>query len=159
MQVEGKPAPTFKFYYKGVTPLLEGIRYKFHTDGETNTITLCIRNIKTSDEGKYKIVITNSHGTFSDETQLYVSKPGCTDFRTLLRKSKYAKWGKDKGDPNWGDLKGVQKVSIFFVFNQNILIFVLIEQIFNVSSFVTGTRRICNPIARFKGQRRKRQKG
>ena len=123
VQVEGKPAPTFKFYYKGVTPLLEGIRYKFHTDGETNTITLCIRNIKTSDEGKYKIVITNSHGTFSDETQLYVSKPGCTDFRTLLRKSKYAKWGKDKGDPNWGDLKGVQKVSIFFVFNQNLLNF------------------------------------
>lgn len=69
-----------------------------------------MRNIKSNDEGKYKIVFTNSHGTVSEETQLYVSKPGCTDFRTLLRKSKYAKWGKDKKDPNWGDLKGVQKV-------------------------------------------------
>lgn len=106
----GNPAPTYKFYYKGVTPIIEGLRYKFHTDSETNTITLCIRNIKTSDEGKYKVIITNCNGTFSDETQLYVSKPGCTDFRTLLRKSKYAKWGKDKNNPNWGDLKGVEKV-------------------------------------------------
>lgn len=114
MQVEGSPAPTFKFYYKGVTPLMEGVRNKFHTDGATNTITLCVRNCRPSDEGKYKIIITNCHGTFSDESQLYVSKPGCTDFRTLLRKSKYAKWGKDKGDPNWGDLKGVEKVNIYF---------------------------------------------
>lgn len=92
---------------------MEGVRNKFHTDGETNTITLCVRNVRSSDEGKYKIILTNCHGTFSDETQLYVSKPGCTDFRTLLRKSKYAKWGQAKGDPKWGDLKGVQKV-IFF---------------------------------------------
>lgn len=94
---------------------MEGVRNKFHTDGETNTVTLCMRNIKSSDEGKYKIVFTNCHGTVSDETQLYVSKPGVTDFRTLLRKSKYAKWGKDKGDPKWGDLKGVQKVRFSFV--------------------------------------------
>lgn len=93
---------------------MEGVRNKFHTDGETNTITLCVRNVRSSDEGKYKIILTNCHGTFSDETQLYVSKPGCTDFRTLLRKSKYAKWGQAKGDPKWGDLKGVQKVICFF---------------------------------------------
>lgn len=72
-----------------------------------------MRNCKPSDEGKYKIVITNPNGTVTDETQLYVSKPGCTDFRALLRKSKYAKWAKDKGDPNWGDLKGVEKVWFF----------------------------------------------
>lgn len=114
IQVQGTPAPTFKFYYKGVTPLTEGVRYKFHTDGETNTITLCMRKVKPNDEGKYKIVISNSHGSVSDETQLYVSKAGCVDFRALLRKSKYAKWGKDKGDPNWGDLKGVEKVRFWF---------------------------------------------
>lgn len=108
--MEGKPAPTFKFYYKGVTPLIEGVRYAFHTDGETNTITLCIAKAKPSDEGKYKVIISNAHGTVSDETQFYVSKRGVTDFRAMLRKSKYAKWGKDKGDPNWGDLKGVEKV-------------------------------------------------
>ncbi|XP_037026623.1 twitchin-like isoform X3 [Bradysia coprophila] len=113
-QVQGIPVPTFKFYYKGVTPLTEGLRYKFHTDGETNTVTLCMRNVKSNDEGKYKIVFSNCHGTVSDETQLYVSKPGVTDFRTLLRKSKYAKWGKDKGDPKWGDLKGVQKAHLLF---------------------------------------------
>lgn len=90
--------------------MIEGVRCKFHTDGETNTVTLCLRNVKPGDEGKYKIVFTNAHGTVSDETQFYVSKPGCVDFRTLLRKSKYAKWKKDKGDPNWGDLKGVEKV-------------------------------------------------
>lgn len=27
----------------------------------------------------------------------------------MLRKRKYAKWGKDKGDPDWGDLKEVEK--------------------------------------------------
>ncbi|XP_031623079.1 twitchin-like isoform X2 [Contarinia nasturtii] len=108
VQVKGTPAPTFKFY-KGVAELLEGVRYKFVTDGETNTITLCMRKVKPHDEGKYKIVISNSHGKISDETQMYVSKAGCVDFRALLRKSKYAKWGRDKGDPNWGDLKGVEK--------------------------------------------------
>lgn len=114
VQVQGTPAPEFKFYYKGVTPCIEGVRYKFHTDGATNTVTLCVRNAKNSDEGKYKIIFTNSHGTVSDQTQLYVSKKGCTDFRALLRKSKYQKWKKDKGDPNWGDLKGVEKVRGLF---------------------------------------------
>lgn len=27
------------------------------------------------------------------------------DFRAMLKKRKYAKWGKDKDDPEWGDLK------------------------------------------------------
>lgn len=27
------------------------------------------------------------------------------DFRAMLKKRKYAKWGKDKDDPDWGDLK------------------------------------------------------
>lgn len=31
------------------------------------------------------------------------------DFRALLKKRKYAKWDKDKGDPDWGDLKEVEK--------------------------------------------------
>lgn len=108
--MKGSPAPTFKFYYKGVTPCIEGVRYLFHTDGESNIVTLCVYNAKNTDEGKYKIIFTNCHGTVSDQTQLYVSKKGCTDFRALLRKSKYQKWKKDKGDPNWGDLKGVEKV-------------------------------------------------
>lgn len=31
------------------------------------------------------------------------------DFRSMLMKRKYAKWDKDKGDPDWGDLKEVEK--------------------------------------------------
>lgn len=70
--VEGTPAPTFKFY-KGITEIIEGGRFKFLTDTETNTITLCMRKTKPNDEGTYKIVVSNIHGEDSAEMQLYVS--------------------------------------------------------------------------------------
>ena len=107
VQVEGNPAPTFKFY-KGVSELIEG-RYKFLTDTETNTITLCIRKIKPNDEGKYKIVVSNIHGEDSAELTLYVSDSSGMDFRAMLKKRKYAKWGNQEKDPDWGDLKEVEK--------------------------------------------------
>lgn len=31
------------------------------------------------------------------------------DFRAMLKKRKYAKWGKDKEDPDWGALKEVEE--------------------------------------------------
>lgn len=31
------------------------------------------------------------------------------DFRAMLKKRKYAKWGKDKDDPDWGTLKEVEE--------------------------------------------------
>lgn len=31
------------------------------------------------------------------------------DFRAMLKKRKYAKWGEKKEDPDWGDLKEVDK--------------------------------------------------
>jgi hypothetical protein len=31
------------------------------------------------------------------------------DFRTMLKKRKYAKWAKEKEDPDWGELKEVEK--------------------------------------------------
>ena len=31
------------------------------------------------------------------------------DFRAMLKKRKYAKWGKDKDDPEWGTLKEVDE--------------------------------------------------
>lgn len=108
VQVEGDPAPTFKFY-KGVTEIIEGGRFKFLTDGETNTITLCIRKCKPNDEGKYKIVVSNIHGEDSAEMQMFVSDSSGMDFRTMLKKRKYAKWGNQKEDPDWGDLKEVDK--------------------------------------------------
>lgn len=106
--VEGSPAPTFKFY-KGVSEIIEGGRYKFLTDGDSNTITLCIRKAKPNDEGKFKVVVSNIHGDDSAETQLYVSDSSGMDFRAMLRKRKYAKWGEDKKDPDWGDLKETEK--------------------------------------------------
>lgn len=106
--VEGSPAPTFKFY-KGVTEIIEGGRYKSLTDGDTNSVTLCIRKVKPNDEGKYKIVVSNIHGEDSAEMQLYVSDSSGMDFRAMLKKRKYAKWGNQKEDPDWGDLKETEK--------------------------------------------------
>ena len=31
------------------------------------------------------------------------------DFRSMLKKKKYAKWGGDDGGPDWGDLKHNEK--------------------------------------------------
>lgn len=31
------------------------------------------------------------------------------DFRAMLKKRKYAKWGEKKDDPDWGDLKETDK--------------------------------------------------
>lgn len=56
-----------------MTEIIDGGRYKMVTDGETNSITLCIRKIKPNDEGKYKIVVSNIHGEDSAELNLYVS--------------------------------------------------------------------------------------
>ena len=61
------------FSYQGITEIIEGGRYKFLTDGETNTITLCMRKVKPNDESKYTITVSNVHGEDSAETQLYVS--------------------------------------------------------------------------------------
>ena len=60
-------------FIKGMTEIIESGRFKYITDGETNTITLCMRKVKPNDEGKYKVVISNIHGEDSAETQLYVS--------------------------------------------------------------------------------------
>ncbi|XP_065220483.1 twitchin isoform X27 [Planococcus citri] len=108
IQVEGNPAPTFKFY-KGITELIEGGRFKFITDEDSNSITLCVRKIKPTDEGKYQVTISNIHGEDSAETMLYVSDSSGMDFRAMLRRRKYASWGKDPNDPNWGELKETEK--------------------------------------------------
>lgn len=106
--IEGNPAPTFKFY-KGITEIIEGGRFKFLTDGQTNTITLCMRKCKPNDEGKYKVVVSNIHGEDSAEMQLFVSDSSGMDFRAMLKKRRYQKWDKDQEDPNWGDLKETEK--------------------------------------------------
>ncbi|RZF42380.1 hypothetical protein LSTR_LSTR004188 [Laodelphax striatellus] len=108
VQVEGNPAPDIKFY-KGMTEIIDGGRFKYLTDGETNLVTLCIRKVKPNDEGKYKIVASNIHGEDSAEMQLYVSDSSGMDFRAMLKKRKYAKWGRDENDPNYDVLKETEK--------------------------------------------------
>lgn len=56
-----------------MTEIQDEGRYKFHTDGETNSVTLCIRKVKPNDEGNYKITVQNCHGEDSAEMMLYVS--------------------------------------------------------------------------------------
>lgn len=56
-----------------MTEIIDGGRYKMVTDGDTNSITLCIRKIKPNDEGKYRVVVSNVHGEDSAEMMLYVS--------------------------------------------------------------------------------------
>ncbi|XP_011700590.1 PREDICTED: twitchin isoform X1 [Wasmannia auropunctata] len=106
--VEGNPAPTFKFY-KGITEIIEGGRFKFLTDSETNTITLCMRKTKPNDEGTYKIVVSNIHGEDSAEMQLYVSDASGMDFRAMLKKRKYQKWAREEAEQEKVDLKEVEK--------------------------------------------------
>ncbi|PRD26305.1 UNVERIFIED_CONTAM: unc-22 [Trichonephila clavipes] len=72
VQVEGNPAPEFRFYKEG-SEIFEGGRYKVVTDGETNTVYFCIRKAKTADEGRYKIVAYNKLGEDSIEMSLFVS--------------------------------------------------------------------------------------
>lgn len=59
--------------FQGMTEIIEGGRFKFLTEGDSNSITLCIRKIKPNDEGQYKIVVSNIHGEDSAEMMLYVS--------------------------------------------------------------------------------------
>ena len=63
----------FTISTQGITEIMDGGRYRYVTDGETNTLTLCIRKTKPNDEGNYRIVVTNEHGEDTAETTLFVS--------------------------------------------------------------------------------------
>ena len=40
---------------------------------------------------------------------LHIIDASGMDFRSMLKKKKYAKWGNDDGGPDWGDLKHNEK--------------------------------------------------
>ena len=71
-------------YHQGITELMDGGRYRYVTDGETNTLTLCIRKTKPNDEGNYRFVVSNEHGEDTAETTLFVSGQ-CSDFLRKLQ--------------------------------------------------------------------------
>ena len=60
--------------YQGATICQEGGRYKLVSDGDNNNmIMLAITKVKTTDEGEYRVVIENCHGTDEKTFMLYVS--------------------------------------------------------------------------------------
>lgn len=73
------------FGLQGMTEIVDEGRFKYLTEGDTNSVTLCIRKVKPNDEGKYKIVVSNCHGEDSAEMQLYVS--GMSQKRVFQTKS------------------------------------------------------------------------
>ena len=106
--ITGDPVPTFQFY-KDDTEIFEGGRYVLVTDGSSNNIVrFCVRKSKVNDEGRYKFVATNKHGSDTAEITLFVGGEEGMDFRAMLRKGK--KTGPKKGpdDPDFGNLKGVE---------------------------------------------------
>ena len=91
---------------QGATAILEGGRYKLVSDGDNNNmIMMAVTKVKTTDEGEYRVVIENEHGKDEKSFMLYVSDSSGMDFRSMLKKKKYAKWGNDDEGPDWGDLK------------------------------------------------------
>ena len=59
---------------QGSTACQEGGRYKLVSDGDNNNmIMLAITKVKTTDEGEYRVVVENEHGTDEKSFMLYVS--------------------------------------------------------------------------------------
>ena len=92
------------------------------SDGDNNNmIMMAVTKVKTTDEGEYRVVIENEHGKDEKSFMLYVSgsylnvdlmmylyqrdkyifsicicsDSSGMDFRSMLKKKKYAKWGND----------------------------------------------------------------
>ncbi|XP_055331451.1 twitchin-like isoform X3 [Paramacrobiotus metropolitanus] len=108
--VEGNPAPEVH-WFRGIREIVNEGRCMVKTDGTTNQALLFIKKARHTDEGKYRIVASNEHGTDEAEIQLFVSVggEGAMDFRAMLLHRKYAKWGIEEEDPNWGDLKHLEQ--------------------------------------------------
>lgn len=70
--VEGNPAPEVH-WYRGIREIVNEGRCMVKTDGTTNQALLFIKKARHTDEGKYRIVATNSAGTDEAEIQLFVS--------------------------------------------------------------------------------------
>ncbi|GAU87381.1 hypothetical protein RvY_00244-2 [Ramazzottius varieornatus] len=111
--VEGNPVPEIK-WYKGTREVITEGRVMLKTDGTSNQAFLFIKKARHTDEGKYRVVATNSVGSDEAEITLFVSAGGDAgmDFRALLQKRKYDKWGIEEEDPNWGDLKHLEQEKI-----------------------------------------------
>lgn len=106
--VTGDPVPTFQFF-KDDTEIFEGGRYVLVTDGSSNNIVrFCIRKSKVNDEGKYKFIATNVHGSDTAEISLFVGGEEGMDFRAMLRRGKKAGPKKRDDDLDFGNLKGVE---------------------------------------------------
>jgi len=89
IEVTGDPIPEIE-WFRMSKDLKTEPRCKFWTDG--NRIIMGIQKPKQEDEGTYRAVITNEHGTAEHEFNVYITVAGGMDFRAMLmRKKKPAK--------------------------------------------------------------------
>ena len=59
---------SFSFLKDGQEIYASG-RYQLVTDGDSNTVYFCVKKSKPNDEGRYKVVATNSIGSAEAETR------------------------------------------------------------------------------------------
>jgi len=93
--VQGDPAPTVE-WFKMSKDLVTEPRCKMWTD--KNRIIMGMQKTKQEDEGTYRCVITNEHGSTEHEYNIYITVAGGMDFRAMLmRKKKPAKKSRGEG--------------------------------------------------------------
>merc|ERR1719474_1238356 len=89
LDIQGDPVPTIE-WFKATKDLATEPRCKYWTDG--SKIIMGIQKAKQEDEGTYRSVITNEHGSVEHEFNVYITVAGGMDFRAMLmRKKKPAK--------------------------------------------------------------------
>jgi len=89
LTIQGDPIPKVE-WFKATKDLSTEPRCKFWTDGAN--IIMGIQKAKQEDEGAYRAVVTNEHGSAEHEFSVYITVAGGMDFRAMLmRKKKPAK--------------------------------------------------------------------
>merc|ERR1711962_1531751 len=89
LEIQGDPIPKIE-WFKATKDLTTEPRCKYWTDG--SRIIMGIQKTKQEDEGSYRAVITNEHGSVEHEFNVYITVAGGMDFRAMLmRKKKPAK--------------------------------------------------------------------
>ena len=82
-------------FFKDGQEIYASGRYQLVTDGDSNTVFFCVKKSKPNDEGRYKVIATNSIGTAEAEIGLFIGGEEGVDFRALLKRGKTAKWKKE----------------------------------------------------------------
>ncbi len=82
--VDGNPFPTVAWYKGGIRECLDGPKYHNEVDPSTGIIGLLIKKVKSEDESKYTIKLTNDVGEESTTFSVFVR---CNIFNLLQKLS------------------------------------------------------------------------